>query len=158
MPARKAIWRAVFNPVPAWRTCPNTTSSTSSGAMPALVSADSVTVLPSSAAGTVARAPPNLPMAVRTAPAMTTSRIGFSSEVCVSAVGCLTPEDYERGVAAYRSRSTRRITLLDAVRSSDSTITTSWSRKSGLSSDLIACWSVRCSSSLPGATPGESTA
>src|SRR5579864_4691342 len=75
-PARWAIWRAVFGPPPAWRACPKITWSTRSarpGARPARDSAAAAAAVPRSAADSAARAPPNLPIGVRTGAAKTMS-------------------------------------------------------------------------------------
>src|SRR5574338_178783 len=72
-PALSAAWRAGACPAPAWITCPISTSSTRSGAMPARSTAARMAVAPSSVAGTVERPPPNLPMGVRAADRMKTS-------------------------------------------------------------------------------------
>jgi len=77
-PARIAAWRAGFWPTPAVSTWPMITSETCSGARPARSSALRITIAPSSAAGILARLPPNLPMGVRAAPMMTISSMDFS--------------------------------------------------------------------------------
>src|SRR6478672_9302884 len=56
------------------------TSETSAGLMPLLSSSARMTVAPSSGAGVLASVPPNLPIAVRSAPAMTMSVMRFSME------------------------------------------------------------------------------
>ena len=73
MPALMAAWRAGFWPAPAVRTWPKITSSTSSGETPARSRAALIAMAPSSWAGTVLKAPPNEPTAVRAAPTMTMS-------------------------------------------------------------------------------------
>ena len=78
MPAAIAAWRAGFWPVAAVSTWPNTTSEISAGAVLARFRASAMATWPSLWAGTAAKAPLNVPMAVRAAPAMTTSVMGFS--------------------------------------------------------------------------------
>ena len=74
-PAFSAAWRAGACPTPAWRTWPMRTSSTSTvaGSRPARSTAARIAVPPSSVAGTVLSAPPNLPIGVRAALTMKTS-------------------------------------------------------------------------------------
>src|ERR1700724_1901935 len=75
-PARWAIWRAVFGPPPAWRAWPKITWSTRAvrpGARPARDRAAAAAAVPRSAADSAARAPPNLPIGVRTGAANTMS-------------------------------------------------------------------------------------
>ena len=74
-PARNATWRATFGPPPACRAQPMMASPTWAGAMPLRRSASLADAAPSWAAVSEARAPPNFPIGVRTAPATTTSRI-----------------------------------------------------------------------------------
>src|SRR5262249_53238029 len=71
-PARRTTWRARLGPFPACRAWPNTTCSTASAGTPARCRAARAAIAPSSAAGTPASPPPNLPMRVRTAPLTTT--------------------------------------------------------------------------------------
>src|SRR3990172_10187218 len=75
MPAPTAHWRAGFSPSPAWSTFPMITSSTDPGLRPARFSASPTTITPRSVAENSFRLPPNVPMAVLTAPTMTTSLI-----------------------------------------------------------------------------------
>ena len=75
IPARTAACPAEFLPSPACSTLPIITSSTFSGLICALARTSFITISPNSSAGTVLNAPPNPPMAVRTALAITTSRI-----------------------------------------------------------------------------------
>src|SRR5262249_28123587 len=75
IPARYATWRATFGPPPAWRAQPTIVSSTWDGATPARRRASATASAPSCPGGNEASDPPNLPIGVRTAPAMTTSRI-----------------------------------------------------------------------------------
>ena len=79
-PARWATWRATFGPTPACRAHPKTASSTRRGSIPARANASRAAAAPSCAAVREARAPPNFPMGVRTAPATTTSRMGIQSK------------------------------------------------------------------------------
>ncbi|MNE39360.1 hypothetical protein D3C80_1333090 [compost metagenome] len=72
-PALIAAWRAGFCPAPAVSTWPRMTSSTCAGSSPVCSSRRLITAAPRSTAGTVARAPWKLPMAVRVAATMTTS-------------------------------------------------------------------------------------
>jgi hypothetical protein len=68
-----SAWRAGFWPLPAVRTWPRMTSETISGFTPACSSSARMTVAPKSGAATLASEPPNLPMAVLKAPAITMS-------------------------------------------------------------------------------------
>ncbi len=70
-PARKAIWRAVFGPPPACRPWPKIVWSTASPATPARSRQARAAAVPRSAADSGARAPPNLPIGVRTGAART---------------------------------------------------------------------------------------
>jgi len=67
-PALIAAWRAGFWPTPAASTWPMITSDTWSGATPARSSTLRMMSAPRSAAGVLARLPPNLPIGVRAAP------------------------------------------------------------------------------------------
>ena len=80
-PANRAAWRAGAWPTPAGSTMPMWTSPTSAGATPARSSAALIAVAPSRGAGTLDNAPRKLPMAVRAAPTITTSRmrLGYPS-------------------------------------------------------------------------------
>jgi hypothetical protein len=78
MPALIAAWRAGFCPTPAVSTWPMMTSDTCSGATPARSSTLRITSAPRSAAGLLARLPPNLPIGVRAAPTMTISSMRLS--------------------------------------------------------------------------------
>ena len=73
MPAFIMAWRAGFWPAPAASTWPMMTSPTWSVPTLARLSASRITMEPSSVAGILARVPPNLPTAVRTAETMTMS-------------------------------------------------------------------------------------
>ena len=75
-PAFSAAWRAGACPAPACRTWPMIASSIRSGAMPARSTAARMAIAPSSVAGVVESAPPNLPIGVRAAERMYTSRMG----------------------------------------------------------------------------------
>src|SRR5579862_2717104 len=79
-PARSTACRAGFWPTPAVRTCPMITSDTCSAGTPLAASRALMTREPRSAAGSLARLPPNLPTAVRNAVVITTS---FISPSCV---------------------------------------------------------------------------
>src|SRR2546430_11411061 len=68
------IWRATFGPPPAWRALPNMVSSILSGCTPARSIASLAATTPISAAVIEASEPPNLPIGVRTADRMYTSR------------------------------------------------------------------------------------
>src|SRR5690625_393044 len=72
-PAAICAWRAGFCPCAAVSTCPKMVSDTASFSTPARSSAASIAAAPSSWAGTLAKAPLKLPIAVRAAEAMTTS-------------------------------------------------------------------------------------
>ncbi len=72
-PVWTAICRARLGPLPACRAWPTMISSTFTGVSPARFSDSSATMRPSSTAGTSLRAPPNLPIGVRTAEAITMS-------------------------------------------------------------------------------------
>src|SRR5580704_17595297 len=74
-PAKSAAWRAGAWPTPAWSTSPMWTSWMSPGASPARSSAALIATAPSLGAGSDDRDPRKLPMAVRAAPTMTTSRM-----------------------------------------------------------------------------------
>src|SRR3990172_4589375 len=73
MPAAMEACRAGFMPSPAQSTFPMITSSTWSGWMPARFTASAMATAPSCVAGVSAKAPPKVPMGVRTPPAITTS-------------------------------------------------------------------------------------
>src|SRR3990172_9057487 len=77
IPACTAHWRAGFSPRPACSAFPMITSSTDSGPSPARFSASRTTIAPRSVAENSFRLPPNVPMAVLTAPTMTTSLMVF---------------------------------------------------------------------------------
>ena len=81
MPDLMSVWRAGFWPLPAASTCPRMTSDTWSGLTPVCASSARMTVAPSSGAGTFASVPPNLPMAVRSAPTMTISDMEWTPRV-----------------------------------------------------------------------------
>src|SRR5215472_10439355 len=72
-PALIDAWRAGFCPLAAVSTWPRMTSEMSGGSSLARASSAWITVAPSSGAGVFASVPPNFPIAVRTAPAMTMS-------------------------------------------------------------------------------------
>ncbi len=57
-PARSAIWRPGFGPLPACRQLEATTSSTASGATPARSSAAAIACAPSATTGTARSVPP----------------------------------------------------------------------------------------------------
>src|SRR5512134_551367 len=84
-PALIAAWRAGFWPTPAVSTCPRITSDTWSGLSPERSRSLRMMCAPRSAAGVRASVPPNLPMALRAAPAMTISSIAIS----LSRLACL---------------------------------------------------------------------
>ena len=89
-PALITAWRAGFWPQAACSTWPRITSLTWSGASFARSSSALMTVAPSSAAGVLASAPPNLPTAVRAAATMTMSvLVGISFDETGQAF-CLT--------------------------------------------------------------------
>src|SRR5205809_489591 len=94
---------AGFSPSPAWSTWPMTTSSTASGRTPARLSASWMTKVPSWIAEKLFNPPPNVPMAVRQAPAITTSRIMFL------------PRNRPRSAPASRSRPPARTRAGDPV-------------------------------------------
>src|SRR5205807_9738167 len=73
-PLRMEIWRATFGPPPAWRALPNMVASILSGGTPARSTAALAATTPISAAVIEASEPPNLPIGVRTADRMYTSR------------------------------------------------------------------------------------
>src|SRR5450759_4675868 len=73
--ARQAATRAAFWPTPAVNTWPRMTSEICSGLSPVFASSPLITCAPRSAAGNFAKAPPNLPTAVRPAATITTSFI-----------------------------------------------------------------------------------
>ena len=73
MPAATAACRAGFCPVPAVRIWPRMTSSTSSGRTPARSIAALMATVPSTWAGSAAKAPLKLPTGVRAADAITIS-------------------------------------------------------------------------------------
>src|SRR5262249_57527947 len=73
IPARYETWRATFGPPPAWRAQPTIVSSTWDGATPARRRASATASAPSCPGVNEASDPPNLPIGVRTAPAMTTT-------------------------------------------------------------------------------------
>src|SRR4249919_719079 len=75
--AAMAAWRAGAWPRPAGRTQPMITSSTWSGARPAWSRAPAMAVAPSVGVGTPVNWPSREPMAVRLAPTMTMSDMGF---------------------------------------------------------------------------------
>src|SRR2546421_12609853 len=75
MPDRKLICRAGLGPLPAPRAWPMITSFTAVPSTPALMSASLTARTPRSAALRDTSAPPNLPIAVRTADAINTDRI-----------------------------------------------------------------------------------
>ncbi len=93
-PAFIMAWRAGFWPTPAVSTCPMITSPTWSSGTLARASASLITMAPSSVAGVLASAPPNLPTAVRTAETMT-----------MSSMSILKGNDGKRGGAAPQARS-----------------------------------------------------
>ena len=66
-PARRDTCLAVFGPPPACRACPMIVSSTAAGGSPERSIAARAAAPPSSAAVSDAKAPPNLPIGVRTA-------------------------------------------------------------------------------------------
>jgi hypothetical protein len=74
-PAFRAAWRAGACPAPACSTWPMIASSIRSGATPARSTAARMATAPRSVAGVVERAPPNLPIGVRAADRMYTSRM-----------------------------------------------------------------------------------
>src|SRR5690606_15083826 len=76
-PASSTLCRAGFCPLPAVSTWPRITSSTCSPSMPVRASSSRVTVAPSCGAGIRLNEPWKLPMAVRQAATITTSRITF---------------------------------------------------------------------------------
>ncbi len=77
-PPLRAACRAGFWPVPAWMTWPMMHSSTMSGSTLARDTASSTARAPSSVAWNPLRSPWNFPTGVRTAEAMTTSRMGIT--------------------------------------------------------------------------------
>src|SRR5882672_2935032 len=79
MPALMAAWRAGACPTPACRTFPIRTSSTSSGLIPARLTASRITTAPSSCAGIEESPPMNSPLAVRVALTMYASRSAMQS-------------------------------------------------------------------------------
>ena len=78
-PAFIMAWRAGFWPTPAASTWPMMTSPIWSACRPARAMASRITMLPSSVAGVLASAPPNLPTAVRAAETMTMSSMVIPS-------------------------------------------------------------------------------
>ena len=74
-PALSAACRAGAWPAPAWSTWPMIASSMRSGAIPARSTAARMAMAPRSVAGVVESPPPNLPIGVRAAERMYTSRM-----------------------------------------------------------------------------------
>ena len=73
-------WRAGFCPAPACSTWPRITSLICSPDSLARLSSSTITAAPSSGAGVLAKAPPNLPTAVRVAATITISVMSISKK------------------------------------------------------------------------------